>query len=42
MFENNLRVGVDKTLFKLSLAFDTSILHVLKVLGHVFHLVSEN
>ena len=38
---DGLRICVGESLLKLTLALDTSILHVLKVLGHVFHLVLE-
>ena len=36
-----LRVCVDEALFKLTFAFDSSVFHVLEILRHVFHLISE-
>ena len=41
MREHYLRVGVGEALFELALGLDTSILHVLKVLAHVLHLVLQ-
>ena len=37
----DLRVGVGESLLKLALRLDTSVFHVLEVLGHVLHLVLE-
>ena len=37
----DLRVGVGESLLKLPLGLDTSILHILEVLTHIFHLVLE-
>ena len=41
MREHYLRVGVGEALFELALGLDTSILHVLKVLAHVLHLILQ-
>ena len=41
MNEDYLRVSVGKSLFKLAFRLDSGILHVLKVLAHILHLVLE-